>query len=61
MLNKVFEKIKKVIEPVNEQAKLEAFISAQHPTSVAEVEHWTKIYDQRQHEQRSNNFFNYSL
>lgn len=61
MWRNIVKRIKTVVEPVNEQAKLENFIAAQHPTSVAEVEHWTKIYDQRQHEQRSNNFFNYTV
>ena len=58
MWHNFIEKLKGVVEPVNEQAKLESFISAQHPTSVAEVEYWTKVYDRQQHDQRSSNFFN---
>jgi hypothetical protein len=61
MLSKIFNKIKNIFEPVSEQHRLDAFISSQHPTTVAEVEHWTKVYDQRQQTLSAQSFFNYTV
>lgn len=33
---------------INHQSNLERFILSKKPTSVAEIEHWTKIYDLNQ-------------
>lgn len=58
MLVNILEKVKSLFTSTDEQSKLDAFITAQRPTTVAEVDHWTRVYDQRQH---NNNFINYSL
>lgn len=31
---------------INEQSRLEQFINSKHPTNAAEVEYWTKQYEQ---------------
>jgi hypothetical protein len=37
--------IKSLFSEKAHQANLDAFISSKQPTSVAEVEHWIRIYD----------------
>lgn len=59
MLFKIINQIKNLFTPTSEQHNLDTFISSKHPTSVAEVEYWTKVYDSRQ---RNNGLlFNYPL
>jgi hypothetical protein len=39
--------LKKLIQffTSNQQSNLEAFINSKHPTNAAEVEHWTRMYE----------------
>lgn len=60
MLSKFFETLQKAFTAPSEQDNLDAFIAAQHPTSVTDVEYWINVYDRRQHAARSNNFYQYN-
>jgi hypothetical protein len=47
-MTKLLEKLKKFLSPkATYQSNLDAFVSSKRPTTVAEVEHWIKIYDDR--------------
>ncbi len=49
MLSKLLSFFKKLFTPTSKQEELDAFISAQHPTCVSDVEYWIGVYDRRQH------------
>ena len=44
-IHKMFAHFQK---PQSYGSELETYISSKHPTTVAEVEHWTKEFDKRQ-------------
>lgn len=49
MLTQIKELLQRVFNPsTSYQSDLERFIISKSPTSVAEIEHWAKIYDLRQ-------------
>lgn len=48
MLTKIKQLLQRVFGNVSYQTDLERFILSKNPTSVAEIEHWGKIFDQRQ-------------
>jgi hypothetical protein len=56
MLSNIIEKVKQCFAPASRQETLDAFIEAQHPTSVCDVEYWINVYDRRQYAERSSNF-----
>ena len=41
----LIKKLTKFLEP-NQQSQLEQFINSKQPTNAAEVEYWTKQYEQ---------------
>lgn len=43
----MFTKIINWLTQSTYQSALEAFITSKYPTSAAEVEHWTKVYERR--------------
>jgi hypothetical protein len=50
MLTQIKQLLQRVFNPrsTSYQSDLERFIISKHPTSVAEIEHWTKVFDLRQ-------------
>ena len=56
MLSKLLSFFKNAFTAPSEQERLDAFISAQHPTSVGDVEYWINVYDRMQHKNRSQSF-----
>lgn len=49
MLTQIRTLLQRVFSPyVAYQTDLERYIISKNPTSVAEIEHWTKVYDLRQ-------------
>jgi hypothetical protein len=50
MLSKLLSFFKKVFATPDEQEELDKFISAQHPTSVGDVEYWMGVYDRRRYQ-----------
>jgi hypothetical protein len=48
MLTHLKELLQRVFGTTSYQSDLERFIISKHPTSVAEIEHWTKVFDLRQ-------------
>ena len=48
MLSKIIQTLQKLFTAPTEQESLDAFISAQHPTSVCDVEYWIDVYDRNQ-------------
>lgn len=50
MLTQIKELLQRVFSPTTTsyQSDLEKFIISKHPTSVAEIEHWTKVFDLHQ-------------
>ena len=56
MLSNIIEKVKQAFAPTTRQDDLDAFITAQHPTSVCDVEYWINVYDRKQYAERSSNF-----
>lgn len=44
-MTQILEKLTKFFE-VNKQSQLEQYINSKHPTNAAEVEHWTRQYEQ---------------
>jgi len=56
MLSNLLSFFKAIFTAPTEQESLDAFISAQHPTSVGDVEYWIEVYDRRQYLNRSKNF-----
>jgi hypothetical protein len=49
MLTQFKRLLQRVFGTTSYQSDLERFIVSKHPTSVAEIEHWTKVFDLRQH------------
>ena len=47
MLTQIKKLLQRVFSPTTTsyQSDLERFIISKHPTSVAEIEHWTKVFD----------------
>jgi hypothetical protein len=48
MLTQLKELLQRVFSNTSYQSDLERFIISKHPTSIAEIEHWTKVFDLRQ-------------
>jgi hypothetical protein len=48
MLTQIKELLQRVFSTTSYQSDLERFIVSKHPTSVAEIEHWTKVFDLHQ-------------
>lgn len=48
MLTQIKGLLQRVFSNSSYQTDLERFILSKNPTSVAEIEHWSKIYDLRQ-------------
>jgi hypothetical protein len=48
MLTQIKELLQRVFGSTSYQSDLERFIISKHPTSVAEIEHWSKVFDLRQ-------------
>lgn len=50
MLTQIKGLLQRVFSPTvtSYQSDLERFIVSKNPTSVAEIEHWTKVFDLRQ-------------
>lgn len=49
MLTQIKKLLQRVFNPmIVYQTDLERFIISKSPTSVAEIEHWAKVYDLRQ-------------
>ena len=56
MLSNIITLIKKSFREPSEHEKLDKFVADHMPTSVGDVEYLIKLYDQKQHQQRSSNF-----
>lgn len=61
MLFNIISKFKSALTPVDEQQAIDKFITEHNPTSVADVEHLIKVYDQRLYTSTNNNSFIYNL
>jgi hypothetical protein len=48
MLTQIKKLLQGVFRNTSYQSDLERFILSKNPTSVAEIEHWSKIYDLHQ-------------
>jgi hypothetical protein len=48
MLTQIEKLLQRVFTNTSYQSDLERFIVSKQPTSVAEIEHWTKVFDLRQ-------------
>jgi hypothetical protein len=57
MLSKLLSFFKHAFTAPSEQEQLDAFIAAQHPTSVCDVEYWIGVYDRQQYKNRSQGFY----
>lgn len=56
MLSNIIQSLQKLFIGPTEQETLDAFIAAQRPTSVCDVEYWINQYDRKQYQSRSSNF-----
>lgn len=56
MLSKLLSFLQKAFSSPSEQDRLDAFITAQNPTSVCDVEYWIGVYDRMQYKNRSQSF-----
>jgi hypothetical protein len=48
MLTKIITAVKNCFKPKTYASELEAFIISKNPASGADIDHWTRVYDQRQ-------------
>lgn len=48
MFTQLKELLQRVFSNMSYQSDLERFILSKHPTSVAEIEHWSKVFDLHQ-------------
>ena len=59
MLSNLIDAVKSAFTPQSEQETLDAYIAAQHPTSVYDVEYWMNEYDRKQRTTALSANFNY--